>query len=349
MGPHRRGRLLWALALLSGCGPSALPRSFKAAATCPLNATAFGVDVLGSDAVVSLFDRNSLRRIKLSDCSTVSEWQVGAGPKAVVALGTSPVELAAAASGISALSLASADGTSTSVLTTPVPLGLLGADLDGDGVPELIATLGASAAEARVGVWRASGGGWVATANLPVTGASALASADLDGDQDLDGVVAQTTEGTLTILTNQAGTLTAGAPIPVCAEPFSITATKLDHPLPSLVVTCRTGGLELLHPTGGGYSRQPLRRDGTLYQTVVADFDRDGRSDLVSIDPFANRLVVWWGRQSGGFDGPDELGVGGGPILLRTLDFDMDGQPDLLVLAFQDRTLTVFRNTGATR
>ncbi len=350
-GTRRLGGALVAFGLLLGCSPApSHPRAFKAGSSCPFPGSGFGAVTLGADVVVSLFELDALRQLRMSDCAEQKRWAVDPGPRALIVLGGKPAQLAAAASGATALTLASLGGASTSLGTTSTPFALAGADLDGDGQQELIGTLGTTAADAGVGVWRAENGALGQLQELPLTGASALAAADLDGDGDVDVAAARTTEHRVTLLDNAGGKLTLGQDLEVCDEPFSVTSASLGHARPSLVVTCRTGGLELLHPAARGYTHQRLARTGTLYETVAGDFDLDGLPDLASVDPFGHRLVLWWGKSGGQFEAPDEVATGRGPILLRTFDSDIDGGLDLLVLAFQDRTVTVFRNApGASR
>lgn len=324
--------------LLVACSaPPKTTRGFRATASCTFTGSVFGAVPFGGDVVLSLYELDAIQQLRLSDCSEQRRWKVSAGPRALIGLNGGYASASAAA-----LSFAFLDGGSSAVPTTLAPSSVLAADLDGDGIQELIATLGATASEARVSVTRAQ----TSTQELAVIGASALASADLDGDGDADILVARTTEHRLTVLTNAAGTLTASAELSVCDEPFAVTTVRIGAELPTIVVTCRTGGLELLRPADGGYAHQPLARAGTLYQTVIADFDVDGQLDLASVDPFAHKLVVWWGKAPGAFEAPVEFATGLGPILLRPLDFDTDGRPDLLVLAFQDRSVTVFRSEG---
>lgn len=327
-----------ALLVLAACRPPASsPRAFEAGSSCPFLGSSFGAVTVGGDVVLSLFELDTLQRLRLSDCAEQQRWAVGPGPRALTALGSGFVTATS-----TGLTLGPASGSSSSLTTAPGATALLTADLDRDGAPDLIATHGSTAADARVRVFAVDAGALVQTQELLLDAAAALASVDVDGDSDLDVVVARTGDHLLTVLENSGGTLTRGQDVPVCDEPFAVTA--LPGPgLPTLVVTCRTGGLELLRATAGSYARQPLARDGTLYQTLALDLDLDGFVDLASVDPFAHRLVLWWGKGSGAFEPPVELVTPRGPILLRALNLDSHNPPALLVLAFQDRSVTVFR------
>ncbi len=339
MSPRARLRLGLLCVVLGACSPPAgSPRTFIAGPSCPLTGAVFGAVPLGSDVVLSLFELDALQQLQLSDCSQQKRWDTAPGPRALISLGPG---FASASS--NALNFSPLNGGATSLSTTPGPSSLLATDLDADGNPELVATLGATAAEAKVVVLRLTQGTLGVIQELPLTASAALASVDLDGDSDLDVLVARTNENRLTVLENVAGSLVAGADIPVCDEPFALTPVQTPGALPMLVVTCRTGGLELLRQVNGAWTHQKLPRAGTLYETVVADFDRDGWLDFASVDPFAHRLVLWWGKSSGQFDPPAEFPTPRGPILLRAFNFDRDARPDLLVLAFQDRSVTVFR------
>ncbi len=338
-------RLLALLYLLAACSPGPAPvRSLRAAATCPIFGAVFGAVPDGHDAVLSLFEADTLQTMRLSDCTETARRNVPGGPRALVRLDGA---LASASTGSLDVSLPGG-GTASAALSL-VAGALHAADLDSDGAQELLATLGSTAAEARLAVYRRTGSTLASVQELAISGASSLASADLDGDGDLDVLVARATDDRLTVLENRGGSLAPLAEHEVCNEPFAVTTVQLPNEPPSPLVTCRTGGLELLRPRDGGYERRALPRAGTLYETAAADFDGDGKLDLASVDPFGHQLVTWWGRSPGEWESPVELAMARGPILLRTFDFDTNSTPDILVIAFQDRSVTVFHNEGISR
>jgi hypothetical protein len=85
--------------------------------------------------------------------------------------------------------------------------------------------------------------------------------------------------------------------------------------------------------------------------SALADFDRDGRLDLVTANLGADDLTVRWGDGAGGFEATYvtvALGAGTDPVALVTGDFNRDGAPDVvLALRATQRILPVFRGFTA--
>jgi hypothetical protein len=79
---------------------------------------------------------------------------------------------------------------------------------------------------------------------------------------------------------------------------------------------------------------------------AAADFNRDGRQDLVTAGFFANNVSLLLGDGSGGFANSVNFGVGSGPHSLTVADFNRDGSPDLAT-ANSSGTVTVLLGNGA--
>lgn len=331
----RRLAAVWGVLL--ACGPSAPApgaRTFVPGPSCKVLGSAFGAATLGDQVVVSEFELDRVAQLRLSDCTEQRHWDVPGGPRAVSRFKQDFLAVA----GSRGLTLARLTGGISTLDLSPAPNALLVAD------GQIFATTGATSDDARVVQVTEQREKLNLDAELPLTGASALALAGPDL------VAARYAERKVTVLDRPNGRLAAGPELPSCSEPFAVTAYQPTGGAPyTVVTTCRTGGLSVLSPTDAGYEVHLLARDGTLYDTVAVDLDLDGRIDLAGVDPFAHRLVFWWGAADGGFEPPVERATDRGPILLRTFDFDTDGRPELLVLAFADRSVTVYRNEGTSR
>ena len=234
--------------------------------------------------------------------------------------------------------------------------GLDHADLDGDGLPEVVlAQAGADA------VWSADGsGGFVdVTADwLPAEDPGDISQdaelADLDGDGLLDVVFAN--EGGDSRLLLQRGGRFTPAPLPnINEESREIDAADLDG----------DGDLDLVIANVGWAGRTPqdrwLRNDGSgaftaeelpedTYETLdvdAIDLDRDGDLDLLraNTDVVSSRLVpapyeAWLNDGDGTFtpdDGSLLPWVDGLGLDVEAGDLDGDGEVDLYLCASGSR------------
>jgi hypothetical protein len=160
--------------------------------------------------------------------------------------------------------------------------GIVAADLDGDGKPDLVGVAG------NVIVVRNLGGGSFA---LPATypagpGPIAVAAVDLDGDGRPELAVANGMGNTVSVLHNHGnGTFAAAVDYPVGTSPLSVAAADLDGDgRTDLVVANQLDGtVTVLLNQGGGTFTHLLDVGAGMFpaQVVAADVDGDGRPDLV--------------------------------------------------------------------
>lgn len=89
------------------------------------------------------------------------------------------------------------------------------------------------------------------------------------------------------------------------------------------------------HAAGG----KPFAVDSGSTVAATADFNRDGKLDLVTINTAANRVAVLLGNGLGGFrTAPGSpFAVGTSPEAVVAGDFNGDGKPDLAFANFGDR------------
>ena len=197
--------------------------------------------------------------------------------------------------------------------TGSYPAGVVLADLDGDGKPDLATE---NLYTSVVSVFRntsVTNGAisFVAHQDFPTgTNPKGLAAADLDGDGKIDLVAVNSTDNTITLLrnTSTAGTLSfdPGATAPA---------------------------------TGNG-----------AQSIGIADLDGDGKPDLAvtnitdaTISVFRNTSTAGTITVANAFTYP----TGNLPQYITIADLDGDGKPDLATSNNADATITVLRNHGA--
>jgi FG-GAP-like repeat/FG-GAP repeat len=198
-----------------------------------------------------------------------------------------------------------------------------------------------------------SGPGGVAV--VPV----ALTVDDFNKDGILDMAVVngpqfdQGVPGSLTILLgNGDGTFTAtsgsiatgNSPIFVAAGDLNgdgnpdLVVTNMNHGFPDL------GTLIVLLGNGDGtFTPTPTTLTvGSIPSTVsVADFNGDGKPDLVTANAGSNTVSVLLGNGDGTFAAPMNVAAGTDPIFAATADFNHDGIPDLAMANNSTSSVTV--------
>jgi hypothetical protein len=255
------------------------------------------------------------------------------------------------------------DGTLRPATTQPTEAGaatsnLAVGDLNGDGVPDVIAT---NPERASFTVFLGNRDGTLqAGTTLPagVRGYSApfsAAIADFDGDGRNDVAVADlSTRAMLVRLGNGDGTFGAessydiggiGAFIVVAAD------VDLDGHVDLVVANRGSDDVSVLLGRGDGTFRAPVRSGtgtGTgPYTLVVADMNLDGVPDAVTPNYQSGNASVLLGIGDGRFESAIDVGaMGDFPYGLAVGDFNGDGKPDVAVCNAVSNDLRVRLNAS---
>jgi hypothetical protein len=188
----------------------------------------------------------------------------------------------------------------TALTTGNVPYAMAAADLNGDGVIDLVV---ANQSSNNLTILMGNGDGtFTPTAASPATGnaPSAIAIGDFNGDGNLDLAVTNSTDNTVSILLNQNCTslpvaLCAFAPAPTSPAvglgpaAISIADMNADGFLDLVVANSSDNSVSILLGDGAGNFQSVVPQGQTNFSTgaspqavVLADFNDDGRLDIVT-------------------------------------------------------------------
>ena len=211
---------------------------------------------------------------------------------------------------------------------------LAGADLTGDGRPEVLA-LEPGTAQVRVflndGAGNLTLGASVATGPAP----SDLALADLDGDGAPDLAVSCGGDASLRTYQGAGTTFNPSAQLATGASPQAVLALDLDRDGQVDLLSADEGAAELsVFPGQGSFSFAPrvaVAVAGGPRSLTVADFDQDGWLDVATANLSGNSLALLAGGPAGLASAGPAIPLSGGPLALEAFDVNGDGEADLVV------------------
>lgn len=237
------------------------------------------------------------------------------------------------------------------------PNGVIAADLNGDGKPDLAIT---NSADNTVSILLGNGGGTFTAQPTLTTGSVpySLTAGDFNGDQQLDLVVTNFANGTPStvsvFLGNGNGTFQAPVTYAVGSGPISVIAGDFnaDGFVDVAVANQNDHSVSILLGNGDGtfQSRVDYQAGTTDVATVATgDFDGDGKLDLALTNPSGDTVSVLLGNGDGTFRAAVAYATGNSgdhPIAVSAFDFNGDGKLDLAVTNLNARTVAILLGNG---
>ncbi|MGH7278897.1 MAG: FG-GAP repeat domain-containing protein [Candidatus Rokuibacteriota bacterium] len=209
------------------------------------------------------------------------------------------------------------------------------ADLDGDGVPDVIVP---ASAERKVTVLLSDGrGGFRETRAYPAgKGPTWVTVAPLNRDRHLDFVTTDTGGHGLSVYFGDGrGGFTAGAPIKDVHGPVSVVAADFDRNGLTDLAVAQAGEsrIAVFANRGGTFEathRYPVNRGPHI--AAGHDVNGDGITDVIVGTLGAHTLDVLVARGDGSFVNGGAIPVGRFPHYMAFPDWNGDGRPDLAVV-----------------
>jgi hypothetical protein len=222
------------------------------------------------------------------------------------------------------------------------------ADVDKDGKADLWVN---SEAQSLV-LYGRGGGSFVEDRQLP-SPATALASADLNGDGKADVVSAAVSTNKVYVALNSGdGTTAAPRAYDTDAGPAALALADVtgDGKLDLLVANYDAGSVSLLPGNGDG-SFQPQRVFPVALGAtalIVADLNGDLRPDVVTANYESNSVSVLLGSGTGSFAAAKGYATASGPAALVAADFNKDGRMDVVTANLDGNNLSYLQGSGTT-
>ena len=174
----------------------------------------------------------------------------------------------------------------------------------------------------------------------------AVALADFNGDGHPDIVVANQTDGTISILLGAGdGTFGTRTDITVGKAPSGVAVGDFngDNNIDIAVTNSGDNTVSILLGKGDGTFATPVTypTGNTPVALLVKDFNNDGHPDLAVVNQADDTVSILLGQTGGIFGAKTDYAVGTLPTAIATADFNTDGVPDLAVANHTSNTVSV--------
>lgn len=230
------------------------------------------------------------------------------------------------------------------------------ADFNGDGRQDLAVT---NSIDNTVAIFLGNGDGTFATATTASAGSGpfSIATADFDGDGNADLAITNSGDTTLTILLGHGdGTFSPAVSPSTGYNPVSVAVGDFNQDgHPDLAIANGDNTLTILLGAGDGTFTPAAAlatpgngNDGLFNTVVVADFNGDGKPDLIATSVNSNgplTLTLFLGKGDGTFTTANSFASDQTySQSVHVGDFNGDGRPDLAVA--NDTHVTILLNNG---
>jgi hypothetical protein len=242
--------------------------------------------------------------------------------------------------------------------------GAAASDLDGDTDFDVVSASSVSGAPAtgdKVAWYANDGQDPPAFTENPISGGSILPEAivltDIDGDIDLDVVVASSVDDTIAWYENapspppESGPMFSRRVVTTAADAVvAVAAGDLDGPPGVDLVSALPNQNRIAwyaNDGAGSFTEATISNNaGGVASVFVADIDEDGNADVLAASRGDNK-VAWYENDGGDPPAFTERSVSfavGGASAVHAADVDGDGDPDVLAAAGDDREILLFEN-----
>jgi len=226
------------------------------------------------------------------------------------------------------------------------------ADFNGDGLPDIVLT---NRGDAKMTTLLSQANGpFIIKKQKDPQGIYSFAAADLNGDGKVDLVAAVEFNNELRLfLGNGDGTFKPSTKLAIGSYlPTAVAIVDLNGDGKLDIVTANqaypSGAISVLLGNGNGTFQTPLTVTLGFYPQamVVADFNGDGKPDLLLADYKRNTVHLLLGNGNGHFRVPLTLATGPAPRGLAANDLNRDGRPDIIAASGDRPELKILLNEG---
>jgi len=235
--------------------------------------------------------------------------------------------------------------------TVSGPSGVVAADFNDDGIPDLAAS---AAGSNQAAVLLGNGDGTFQDAVLYNTGTNpaAIATAALTTSNFLDLVTADAGSNSISILLGKGdGTFGTATHAAVGSSPAALAIADFNGDgIPDIAVAnSGSNNVSILLGNGDGTFKTPLTvAAGTSPRALAAvDLNQDGIIDLAVANYTSNDLWVFFGNGDGTFHQAAIYAAGNGPRAVIAASLTTSGYVDLIVANSASNTVSVFLDQGA--